>query len=371
METAAPSSSGRATAPFRREDVREVAALFFRAFRDGRVPPDDFAEYLAASFFGSPNYSEEQGGLVHRNAVGAIDSALLVLPIQVSVSGRTITGRLMSNYMTDPAAKPTRGGAELALTIRARNQEFCFSDSANPVSLDHWKAVGGHVLPIHGLDFQRIFRPVEWLAHRSRRRAPAWIAALAMALARPLDIALRRAVARLRVAEMGPGATMTQADFIAVAPGLVERFAVHPVWGGAELTWLLGMAAQNTANGPMHLREYRDAKGHLAGCAVYYAQRGDVARVLNILTRPGRESIVVTTLLAELDALGCVAVEGIAQPFLMEALSRQSAMRYVPRGACCITTRHPEIVDAALRGDIYLGGLMGEDWSRLVTDFHD
>ncbi len=26
--------------------------------------------------------------------------------------------------------------------------------------------------------------------------------------------------------------------------------------------------------------------------------------------------------------------------------------------------------DAVARGDIYLGGLAGEDWSRLLGDFH-
>ena len=92
--------------------------------------------------------------------------------------------------------------------------------------------------------------------------------------------------------------------------------------------------------------------------------------MLNILTRPGAEAAVVASLLHHLDAMGCIAATGMAQPFLMEAFGRQKGIAFVPRGAYCISTRHADIMDAAARGDIYLGGLMGEDWSRLVTDFY-
>lgn len=356
------------TMPLQPDDAAEVAGLFYRAFRDGGTPPAEFVDYLRTSFFGSPTYSAAQGSLVHRGDDGAIDGALLVIPMCVVVNGRTITGRLMSNYMTDPA-KRSRGGAEMVLTIRARNQDFCFSDSANPVSADHWKAVGGHVLPIQSLDFRRIFRPAGWLAARLRGRMPGWLGAIASAAAKPLDAALRRIAPRLVVGGVG-GERIDSANFIAIAPGLVERFAVHPAWPAHELAWLLDMAAHNTVNGPLQLREVRDGKGHLAGALAFYARPGGTARALNILGRKGQEEAVVGALMAELDAIGCLAVEGMAQPFLMEALGRQAGMTFVPRGAYCISTRHAEIVDAAKRGDVYLGGLMGEDWSRLVNDFH-
>lgn len=362
-------TSGRGTMPLQRKDAAEVSALFYRAFRDGSTPPAEFVDYFEASFFGTPIYREADAGLVHRGEDGAIDSALLVIPMRVVVNGRIITGRLMSNYMTDPNRR-TRGGADMVLTIRARNQEFCFSDSANPVSADHWKAVGGHVLPIQSLDFRRVFRPAGWIAAKLAPRLPKWIGPALRITASPVDALLRRLLPRLAVLGATIGAPIGTADFLKIAPGLVERFAVHPAWAPDELGWLLDMAARNMVAGPLHLREVRDAKGHLAGCLVFYARPGGTARVLNILTRKGREALVVGALLAELDATGCVAVEGMAQPFLMEALGRQAGMSFVPRGAYCISTRHAEIIDAAKRGDVYLGGLMGEDWSRLVTDFH-
>jgi hypothetical protein len=61
----------------------------------------------------------------------------------------------------------------------------------------------------------------------------------------------------------------------------------------------------------------------------------------------------------------------MAQPFLMAALGQVRGMGFVPRGAYCISTRHAEIVTAVQSGDAYLGGLFGEDWSRLLSDFQD
>jgi len=354
--------------PMHKADIPEVAAIFYRAFRRaGRHPGTEFHAYLERSFFGSPCYDPAEGGMVHRGSDGMIDSALLVIPMQVSVHGRLITGRLMSNYMTDPQRR-TRGGADMVLTIRARNQEFCFSDSANEVSAGHWKAVGGKVLPIYSLDWRVVFRPAGWLASRARARLPLGLHRLASMLMRPVDAVLGR---RTPAGYAGRAEPMSRQDFIAAAPRLVERFAIHPVWAPAELGWLLDMAALNTVDGPLQLLAVRDDAGSLLGCCVFYARAGGVAKVLNILTHQRHEAIVVGLLLAHLDAMGCVAARGMAQPFLMQALGLQKGMAFLPRGAYCISTRHADIVDAALKGDCYLGGLMGEDWSRLVTDFHD
>jgi hypothetical protein len=367
----AVTSKPRASVPMRRSDIPEVASIFYRAFRrPEQQPTEDFRRYFEQSFFDSPVYEPAQAGLVHRDIDGQIDSALLVIPMRVSVHGEIITGRLMSNYMTDPQ-KRTSGGAEMVLTIRARNQEFCFSDSANEVSADHWKAVGGRVLPIQSLDWRVVFRPARWLVRRARSRLPFGLAAVAGVLARPLDAVLRKLKSVTTCARLAHVAPMCRAAFIATAPRFVERFAVHPQWAPDELGWLLDMAARNTVDGPLRLLEIHDDDGVLCGCCAVYARPGGIARILNILTAPGGEAATVCHLLAYLDALGCVGAQGMAQPFLMTAMGRHKGMSFVPRGAYCISTRRADIVDAALKGDCYLGGLMGEDWSRLVTDFHD
>lgn len=356
--------------PMQRQDVPAVVELFLRVFRRGGVPSPDMLDYFERCLFTAPFYDPALGSMVHRGADGAVDAALLVIPMQVRIGTRVMTGRLTSNYMTDPRRR-TRGGAEMVLAIRPRYQDFCFSDSANAVSAGHWRAIGGHNLPVQSLDWRLLFRPAQWLLRQRGRRLPGWLRTGLHPFARGGDALLRRLVPGLRRLPPGHGAPMEAADFIAVAPRLVERFALHPVWSAGELAWLLDMAGRNRLHGDLQLRQLRDEKGEVIGATAFYARPGGMARVLNILTRPRHERAVAADLLAHLQAMGCLGAEGLAQPFLMPALSAHKGMVFVPRGAYCLSTRHPEIVDAALRGDCYLGGLMGEDWSRLLDDFRD
>src|SRR5690606_27298483 len=105
-------------APMQRDDVPAVAALFYRAFRGGGAPSAAFQTYLERSFFTAPGHDPAVASMVHRDGDGFIDAALLVIPMQVRIGDRVLTGRLMSNYMTDPR-QPTRGGANMVLTLRS------------------------------------------------------------------------------------------------------------------------------------------------------------------------------------------------------------------------------------------------------------
>jgi len=353
-------------APLRWSDAPEIAALFYRVFRNGQTPPPEFIDYLRASFLASPHYDEAAASFFYRDAEGVVAAALLAIPMQVKCGDRVFLGRLASNFMADPA-RPSRGAAGLVMSLRPRNQDFCFSDSCNAASADHWRALGGEVLPLQSLDWRRIFRPGQWLVARFAARLPSGLAPLL----RPLDALSRRLVPGLRAAGPAVGQAMPLETFIAEAPALLDRFTLRPVWGEAELRWLLAMAALNTVDGPLQCRQLRDGAGALLACTLFYARKGGLARVLNCLARPGAEAAMLDDLLAHLDALGCAGVRGMAQPFLMPALWAQRFIGFVPRGAYGFSTRHADIADAIHRGDAYLGGLMGEDWSRLLRDFLD
>jgi hypothetical protein len=53
----------------------------------------------------------------------------------------------------------------------------------------------------------------------------------------------------------------------------------------------------------------------------------------------------------------------------MNGLALQRMISYRHKAFVCFLSRFPDLVEAAQRGDIYLGGLAGESWSRLMTDF--
>jgi hypothetical protein len=53
----------------------------------------------------------------------------------------------------------------------------------------------------------------------------------------------------------------------------------------------------------------------------------------------------------------------------MNALYRQNHVTFHHRGYFCMATRDEALRDRALAGDIYIGGLSSESWSKLITDF--
>lgn len=366
-----PARNGQVR-PMRLDDIQTVSNLFFRVFRNGRgTPSPEFRDYFTRAFFSCPSYAPEIGSVVHENAEGQVDSALSVVPMQFSANGRILTGRLLCAFMEDPAAT-SKSAAQIVLTVRPRLQDFCFTDSAAPISADHTRAVGGQVLNVQSLEWRRLFRPARFAAARAARRLGDRASRRVSALASPVDAGLRRVMGSLKPTRYdGAGVYLLERErFLTLAPRMASRFAVHPVWAPDELGWLLDMAAEKTSCGPLQLRAVRTDVGRTIGCFVYYGQPGGTAQVLNILTEPGGEQMTVAHMLSHLDAEGFTGAHGMAQPFLMNALLRQRKMVFRYRGYFAISTKHGDIRDAIAKGDIYIGGLAGESWSRLISDFY-
>ncbi|MNT03883.1 hypothetical protein D3C72_1384400 [compost metagenome] len=150
---------------------------------------------------------------------------------------------------------------------------------------------------------------------------------------------------------------------------MIERFAVRPVWSGTEFAWLASIAAMNTTLGGLQCREVIAPDGRRIGTFLFYGRPGAAANVLNVLCEAGREFDVTGQMFSYLDDEGYALAVGSAQPFLMNAISRQRSLSFRHRGYFCLVTRHGDLKDAALRNDLYIGGLASESWSRLLTDF--
>ena len=82
----------------------------------------------------------------------------------------------------------------------------------------------------------------------------------------------------------------------------------------------------------------------------------------------GREAEAIGALHADLDRLGVAAVRGPCRPGLIEALYRQPGTIFRHNAHAVCLTPHADAREAVLRGDVHLGGLAGESWSRLISD---
>ncbi|MCA1442476.1 GNAT family N-acetyltransferase [Ensifer sp. IC4062] len=354
-----------------RADVPTIGKLFNKIFRQtDREAGEDLKRYLETVFFGSPHYTPECGSVVHENGAGDIDSAILSVPIEFLVHGRPTVARLLCAFMADGKAGAA-GAARLARMMRAARQDMCFSDSSSPVSADHWVAGGGIVLPIQSLEWRRAFRPFVAGAFLASRRVPRLrsrilIGALALA-----DRALRWRAPSTKPSSV-PGFETRPAslnEFRQCAGLMLERFSVRPAWSIDEFDWLAGVASLNRNLGALHCRKVICESGRTVGAFLFFGNEKGIANVLNVLCEEGREFAVTAEMFASLDREGYAAAVGMAQPFLMNAISRQRRLSFRHRGYFCIVTRHADLMDAAARNDIYIGGLASESWSRLLTDF--
>lgn len=352
-------------------DVPAVARLFLKIFRGVDKPAgEELQHYLCSLALASPAYDETMGTQVYAQQDGRVRSALLAVPMRFVACGSVLPGRLLGVFMTD-ADKEAVGAAQLILALRPRRADFAFCDSASPTSRDHLLAIGGKPIPVQNLEWIRRFRPFGGLAARFAERFLRGRGFGLLVLSRPLD-SLLRGFRPEPAAEPG-AATVTEisiADFLVQAPRLIAHYAVRPLWDEAELSWLVSLAAQNRRLGTFTIRAVADRFGAIIGCFVYYAAPGRVAHVLNVLSLPGREPAVLGAMFRHLDETGHVEARGRAQLPLMAGLSLQRWLVFRHRAFALVLTRVPEIRDAVARGDVYLGGLAGEDWSRLLTDFH-
>ncbi|WP_293800306.1 GNAT family N-acetyltransferase [uncultured Bosea sp.] len=357
--------------PIRASDVPAVARLFLKVFRQADKPAGaDLQHYLRTMLLASPSYGESVGTQVYEQQDGRIRSALLAVPMRFVACGNIVPGRLLGVFMTD-ADREAVGAAQLILALRPRRADFAFCDSASPTSCNHLLAIGGKPIALQNLEWARSFRPFGALAGRFDARFLRSKVPSLPVLARPLDGLLRRLLPQRDTLDRGAlrVADMPVPTFLVHAPRLIAHYAVRPLWTEEELFWLVSLAAQNTRLGAFTIRSVLDRGNAIIGCFVYYAAPGRTAHVLNVLSLPGRESAVLDAMFRHLDETGHVEARGRAQAALMTGLSLQRWLVFRHRAFTVALTRIPEINEALARGDIYLGGLAGEDWSRLLCDF--
>lgn len=349
--------------PMTRDDLPVVERMFFEIFRPRARSRGDFARYFERLFLDGPHVG---GGLISTTANGEIASVISFIPIPMRSGDTRIEGRMACAFMSDN--RSPKAAARIVMSLRARGQDFLFTDSASHNSADIWKAGGGQILPVQSLEWRCRFLPLTATAQRVR------LPALFDPLTKLGDQIVAQLFARNRGLPAPSDSGLMVEDctverFASLVPGFLAHFRVRPDWSETELLWLLSMASENRELGQLRFFALVGPNGEASGCyAAYFGRRGRV-QVLDILARPGAEAKAVAAVLAHIAAQGAVEARGAGQPHLLSALSPMRGMVFRHRAFTCIATRHADIRDAALRNDIYLGGFASESWSRLMTGF--
>jgi hypothetical protein len=356
--------------PMTGADVPAVARLFLKIFRGVDRPADqELQHYLCTLALTSPSHDERLGTQVYEQQDGRIRSALLAVPMQFVACGNVLPGRLLGVFMADAeppgrrsSSSPCGRSVPISPSATAPRRRAATISSRSAASRSRYRTWNGRAAS------------VPWRPLSGASPSASWAAgASAFPSSRVLSTACC-GVGRLMRAPRSLVAPRSSRCPFAISScrrrGSSPHYAVRPLWSEEELSWLVALAAQNTRLGAFTIRAVVDRTGAVIGSIVYYAAPGRTAHILNVLSLPGQEQAVLGAMFRHLDETGHVEARGRAQFALMAGLSSQRWLVFRHRAFAVALTRVPEINDAVARGDVYVGGLAGEDWSRLLGDFN-
>jgi hypothetical protein len=350
------------------DDVAAVAALFQRTFRNPRVAaPAALQAYLRELYFEHPWRDPDLASKVFV-ANGAVAGFIGILPLRLTFRGTTVRAAVAGSLMVDRPQENPLAGARLLRAYLGGPQELSLSDSANAVSRGMWERLGGKTMPTESMEWVRPFRPAATALALAADAAPLW--RLAWPLAVVADGAaglIKHDLLRFAPAADARDSEASDDELIRLIPELAQAYEVRPAWEPATLRWILSHAARKERHGPMVRRIVRDRNGGLLGCYIYYARRGGVAWVLQVLARPDGIDPVLDNLFANAFRLGCVGIRGRTQARLLDGLQQRHCL-FFTHNSTVVHSANAELVAAIRAGDGLVTGLSGDAWTRLVGD---
>ncbi|KAB2940292.1 MAG: hypothetical protein K8F92_15865 [Hyphomicrobium sp.] len=352
----------------RREDVRAVAGMFARVFQGRkRLRGNGLASYFEEVIFGRAAAGSDPRSRVFLDAKGDVRGFIGIWPRRLLMQGRTIEAAIAGSLMVDRPEEHPTAGARLLRAFLAGPQELSFSETANDISQRMWEKAGGERLAASSLDWLRVLRPAGFaIAAAGKVFRPA-------SLLRPAASGFDHLIeARGRNPMAAPvettgfrDAEATSAELAEIIPALSGSYVLHPDWQSPDLSFLLAHAETKERYGELHRRVvYARGRGPV-GCYLYYARRGEVARVLQVLALPEAVGVTLDNLFRHAASLGCVGVRGRADAALLDALIARRCVLF--HGAAMVMHARDKALLNEVRGSrALLTGLAGESWTRLI-----
>lgn len=347
-------------------DVPQIADLFASVFRK-RTKPDkaDLSAYMSQLLFSHPNYTPENGSMVSVDHAGNVKSALTTLPLSYRIGEEKVIARLACTFMAAEDAN-ARGIASLIFQLRPRANQISFSDSAAPISISHLKAIGGTELPVQGLRWYKLFKPLPsalgYIRRRVSQKYPFILSA--GALHEPVTLAETTTSAGYSASQATP------AVFAECANRFLGSYVVAPVYTPEEIEWTIKASSGPSGRGKLALAQVHDENGDICGVFSFAGARGGEAQILDLLAQDGKQDAVLETAFAALKEAGFAFASAQLRPEMIPSLSKYNGIWYRHVTGVSASSRSAEFRQAMLSGQAYIGGIAGESWSRLVRDFY-
>lgn len=365
--------------PFSLSDIDAVAELFQSIMRGSQRPATvELRGYIREHFIDAPFVDPAVPSLVYEHN-GSVQGFIGVTVQDMLAGDRPVRAAISSTLMVrDHEANPM-AGARLLRSFLNGAQDLSLAETAGEEVLGMLRRLRGDVLATHSLDWVRIISPARYSVHMIASRVPA--ARMASPLARLVDRQQRsrkdgkmqrwtRLGQDFRPAANVAASPVTPAEFAGLARELTASYLVRPTWSDAVMAAMLAEMEHKSRYGKLHLGKVHPPSGQPLAVFAYHLVPGGVARVLQILARPGQEGAAIDALLSDAAGRDAIAVQGRTDPRLLDALlSRRVLLAH--ESASIVHSKDRALAEAFLRGDALFNGLVGERWSRLVGDGFD
>ncbi|WP_181178185.1 hypothetical protein [Mesorhizobium sp. B4-1-3] len=368
--SSAPESHG-SVRPLAAEDLERVAALFLMKFRHPRRQRDRAIALTADYMRGLYLDGDESKALVQIDPQGRLGGFMGVLKARYELNGRALNAAIIGPFMTDSSIDHGWAGPQLLRALHQGEFDLYLTDSANRTSLAFARPMKYQLLPVHCLEWTCVFRPGAMAAAMLRRKWPGLPGLALDPFAGAFDALARRRFeppAQHSSSQRIRREPIDAARFAERLPVLMADYSLRPSWRDGELTRLLALAAEKQADGPLHFGGIYDEAGKTLGCYAFYGQAGAIANLLQIQASGTHWGATLDALIAAARDLGCVGITGQTQSRFMPQLFGYKNVYFHYAGGTMVRSRVAEVAEAVRSGDIFVGGLMGDRWTRLSSD---
>ncbi len=356
-------------------DIGAVADLFQRLLRKtGEPASDDLKAYLGKLFLDFAAGEPDIRSRVHLRADGSVSGFIGVLPVAMEFEGRRLRAANCGTFACDDRDNDPFAGARLLRDVLSGPQDLSFTETSNDVSTDMWRSMRATVLAPYSLEWLRILRPAAFALEAAAGRLSAL--KLLGPVARGVDAMLFRRGEKQAWSHYIPLASkadalvdtpVTDEEFSSLCQELVRQYALHPVWDRQVMETMLGHAARKALHGERIQHVVKTRSGKAMGLYLYYGNAGGIGRTVQVLAEPGQESIVIDCLMRNAHARGLSAIRGRTQPALLQAMMGKKCA-FLHTSSTIVHSRHPDLLAAMTSGQVFLNGLAGEGWTRLIGD---
>jgi hypothetical protein len=310
---------------------------------------------------------EEARSRVFTDADGEVRGFIGIWPRRMVLGGRVIEAAAAGSHMVDQPEKHPTAGVRLLRAFLNGPQQFSFSETANAISQRLWEKAGAERLAAASLDWLRVLRPAGLAVAVTRGVfAPAgWLRPVAAGADRLFGRRLQESMLRLAAPAGFTDAPADSAEVAALIRQFSDDYELRPDWQSPALDVLLDHAESKERFGELQRRVVYSRGGTAVGCYLYYARRGDIARVLQVMARPDAIGPTLDSLFQHAAGLGCVGVRGRVEPALLDTLiARRCLLFHV--SAMMMHARDKMLLAEIRRSRALLTGLAGESWTRLI-----